>query len=402
VNLIPNKKADTRIPELDGIRGLAVLLILIAHYVFGSFTPDDESILAVSVHFVFSLAWSGVDLFFVLSGFLIGGILIDQRGTENYFKTFYLRRICRIFPLYFLWLIIFVILFFLISARFHQKWVLPLFDLQGIPQWLYFFFLQNFRMAKSGLFGPCWLGSTWSLAIEEQFYLLMPLIIWLMPARKLPHLLVLLILMVPLFRIYLYLYHYNIFQYVLLPCRADSLLLGVLCACLFRNKSARDWLEANQPRLFQMFIVLMLGGVYLTFIAKGKDVFYVGNLFEITSWGYTCLASFYACLLLIVLTAKSGMIVGIMRLPMLRKLGTIAYGVYLIQGVMLLVAHGLMGKEASIKNFSDGLITFAALVATLLLAKFSWRFFEKPIIDYGHSFSYDDKNTRHEGKRIRP
>jgi peptidoglycan/LPS O-acetylase OafA/YrhL len=69
---------------------------------------------------------------------------------------------------------------------------------------------------------------------------------------------------------------------------------------------------------------------------------------------------------------------------------------------MLLVAHGLMGKEASIKNFSDGLITFAALVATLLLAKFSWRFFEKPIIDYGHSFSYDDKNTRHEGKRIRP
>jgi peptidoglycan/LPS O-acetylase OafA/YrhL len=90
VNLIPNKKADTRIPELDGIRGLAVLLILIAHYVFGSFTYEDESILAVSVHFVFSLAWSGVDLFFVLSGFLIGGILIDQRGTENYFKTFYL------------------------------------------------------------------------------------------------------------------------------------------------------------------------------------------------------------------------------------------------------------------------------------------------------------------------
>jgi peptidoglycan/LPS O-acetylase OafA/YrhL len=58
------------------------------------------------------------------------------------------------------------------------------------------------------------------------------------------------------------------------------------------------------------------------------------------------------------------------------------------------VAHGLIGKEASIKSFSDGLMTFAALIATLLIAKFSWRFFEKPIVDWGHLFSYNDKNTQ--------
>src|SRR5712671_2033641 len=142
-------KSSKRIPELDGLRGLAILLILVAHYVFGAFSYDDESILAASIHFAFSLTWSGVDLFFVLSGFLIGGILIDQRDTKNYFKTFYIRRICRIFPLYFLWLMLFVILFVLISHRFHQAWVLPLFDLQGIPEWLYFLFLQNFHVAKS-------------------------------------------------------------------------------------------------------------------------------------------------------------------------------------------------------------------------------------------------------------
>jgi len=394
VNLTPKIKTGKRIPELDGLRGLAVLLILIAHYVVGSFTPDDESILSVSVRFIFSLAWSGVDLFFVLSGFLIGGILIDQRGEENYFKTFYLRRICRIFPLYFFWLILFVILFVLVSPHFHQKWVLPLFDLQGIPQWLFFFFLQNFHMAESWLFGPTWLGGTWSLAIEEQFYVLMPLIIWLMPARKLLHLLVLLILLVPMFRIYLYLYHPSIFQYVLLPCRVDSLLLGVLSACLIRSKPARHWLETHQPRLFLIFVILMMGVAYLTYIAKGRGVVQVTNLFEVTSWGYTCFAFFYACLLLITVTAKNGMIVGIMRFSILRKLGTIAYCVYLIQGVMLVVAHGLIGKEASIKSFSDGLMTFAALIATLLIAKFSWRFFEKPIVDWGHLFSYNDKNTQ--------
>jgi peptidoglycan/LPS O-acetylase OafA/YrhL len=384
-------KAGARIPELDGLRGFAILLILLYHYVYCGFALDDKSLFAVPVHFVFSLAWSGVDLFFVLSGFLIGGILIDQRNTENYFKTFYIRRVCRIFPLYFLWLALFIVLFLLISHRYHQEWFTSLFDQQGIPQWVYFLFLQNVHVATSGLFGSAWLGVTWSLAVEEQFYTLMPLIIWLVPARKLPHLLVLLILSVPLFRIYLYLYHPNIFQYVLLPCRADALLLGVLCAFLLRNEPTRLWLETNQSRLFQMLVILMSGIVYLAYITNDKDHFHVTNLFEITSWGYTWLASFYACLLLVLVTARNGMIVGVMRLSLLRNLGIIAYGVYLIHTVINVLAHGIMGKEPIIKNLSDGLMTFAALIATLFLARFSWRVLEKPIINWGHSFSYTGK-----------
>jgi peptidoglycan/LPS O-acetylase OafA/YrhL len=391
---MPNVKASTRIPELDGLRGCAILLVLLYHYIFGGFALDDKSFLATSVHFIFSLGWSGVDLFFVLSGFLIGGILIDQRISENYFKTFYIRRICRIFPLYFLWLTLFILLFFLISHRFHQEWFVQLFDQQGIPHWSCVLLLQNFHIAKSGLFGSTWLGATWSLAIEEQFYLLMPLIIWLIPVRKLPHLLVLLILLVPLFRIFFYLYHPNIFQFVLLPCRADALLLGVLCAFLLRNEPTRNWLEANQPRLFQMFAILALGVTYLASITQGKDIFYIANLFEMTSWGYTWLASFYACLLLIIVTAKNGMLVGIMRLPRLRNLGIIAYGVYLIHMVINAVAHGLVGKEPIINNLSDGLMTFVALIASLFLATLSWHFFEKPLIKWGHSFSYNDKNIQ--------
>ena len=103
-----NPRLCSRIQELDGLRGLAILLVLIEHYI------RDAS----SVHLArweswmcvpFRLAWSGVDLFFVLSGFLIGGILIDAKESLNYYQAFYARRICRIFPLYFLWFGIFLL-----------------------------------------------------------------------------------------------------------------------------------------------------------------------------------------------------------------------------------------------------------------------------------------------------
>ena len=381
-----------RIPELDGIRGLAILLVISYHYVFGGISEDNQAILAVSIRHLFSLAWSGVDLFFVLSGFLIGGILIDQRHTENYFKAFFLRRTMRIFPLYFLWLTLFLILQFLTSQRFHQPWFRQLFDQQGIPTWTYFLFLQNFPVAENMLPGSIWMGATWSLAVEEQFYLLMPFIIWLIPPKKLQYWLLLMILLVPLFRVYLYLYHPNLFRYVLLPCHADALLLGVFCAWLLRNESSRNWLQTNQTRLRQMFAILLCGVIYLATITKGRHIFYVDSLFEMTSWGYTWLAIFYACLLLLITTGGNGTIAYIARLSILRNLGIIAYGVYVIHMAMNSVAHGLIGKDQIIKNYLDALVTFMALIATIFIARFSWRFFEKPIIDWGHSLSYAGKH----------
>ena len=90
-----------RIPQLDGVRGLAIILVLIWHYFSMLVYPAESQFL---FHFkqLFNLTWSGVDLFFVLSGFLIAGILVDQKGATNYFQVFYLRRTCRIMPLYFL------------------------------------------------------------------------------------------------------------------------------------------------------------------------------------------------------------------------------------------------------------------------------------------------------------
>src|SRR5216117_2710692 len=89
-----------RIPELDGIRGLAILLVLVWHYWASRVHPPLGSAFA-GIWMLCGLTWSGVDLFFVLSGFLIGGVLLEQRDSANYFKTFYVRRVCRIFPIYF-------------------------------------------------------------------------------------------------------------------------------------------------------------------------------------------------------------------------------------------------------------------------------------------------------------
>jgi peptidoglycan/LPS O-acetylase OafA/YrhL len=102
-------KLGFRLPELDGLRGCAILLVVIWHYVSQPANPAPGTVLALLVQ-PFKIAWSGVDLFFVLSGFLIGGILLDHRSSPRYFKTFYIRRICRIFPLYYFWIALYLLI----------------------------------------------------------------------------------------------------------------------------------------------------------------------------------------------------------------------------------------------------------------------------------------------------
>jgi peptidoglycan/LPS O-acetylase OafA/YrhL len=379
-------KTGVRIPELDGLRGIAILLVLFHHYISGHIKPDSNPIVGF-INAASTLAWSGVDLFFVLSGFLIGGILLDQRGAENYFKTFYLRRICRIFPLYFSWLVLFVILSRLCLLSPHPGWQGEIFN-PNYPNWAYALFLQNFFVAKTEIFGPIWLIPTWSLAVEEQFYLLAPLLIWFLPFRKLPHVLVPMILLVPLLRLFSFLYHPTVFVYVLLPYRADALLMGVLCAYGVRHERLRSWLEQNQSRLYQALLVLLAGTVYLnTPRINSRDSF------EMVILGYTWLPLLFSCLLLIVITAKQGMIARVMRMTALRRLGIISYGVFLMHTAIGGLTHGLiLGKDLSINNLADGVATLVAFLLTLLLAALSWRFFEKPIIDWGHSFSYTSRN----------
>lgn len=373
---------------MDGLRGLAISLVLFCHYVYNS-VPVAPGGPAGFIRAVFPLAWSGVDLFFVLSGFLIGGILLDQREAENYLKPFYIRRACRILPLYLLWLGLFFTVSWMFSAHLHQGWQAELLG-PACPKWAYLLFAQGFYMVKSWNFGPHWVTPTWSLTLEEQFYLLSPLVIRFVPVRRIPHVLISLILLVPLFRLFIYIYyHGTLLMHVLLPCRADTLLMGVLCAYLVRAERPRCWLEKNQSRLYAALIILLAGAAYLTVYANN-----LWTSFELLFLGYSWLACLYACLLLIVITAKKGLLVSVMRLRPLRYLGIIAYGVFMMHMAINELAHGLiLGKEPHITNWADGSVTIAALGTTLLLAALSWHFFEKPIIRWGHSFSYASEKS---------
>ena len=143
--ILLRKQPNSRIPELDGIRGIAILLVLLYHYV--SIPPGGPP--APLLQRLFAVGWCGVDLFFVLSGFLIGGILMDVRESRHYFKTFYGRRFYRIMPLYYLWIgIYFVTVSFWSNP---ETW-------RAIP--IYVLFLQNSAKTNHSALGTAWLGAS--------------------------------------------------------------------------------------------------------------------------------------------------------------------------------------------------------------------------------------------------
>ena len=117
------KKPKGRIPELDGIRGAAILMVIVWHYFFSQIHPSPHSLLS-AMAIPFRLCWSGVDLFFVLSGFLIGGILVDSREAANYFRVFYVRRVCRLGPVYLLLLTSFALVYRLSDPHGRFSWLL--------------------------------------------------------------------------------------------------------------------------------------------------------------------------------------------------------------------------------------------------------------------------------------
>ncbi len=238
MKLFSNSPDRSHILELDGIRGLAISLVVFQHFVTGSIDPR-AGWLGDFIQRTFTLGWSGVDLFFVLSGFLIGGILMDNRNSENYFKSFYIRRCCRILPLYYLCLALYVALNFFCAGHYYsQVWFQKFFGQGDMPVWAYLTFTQNFVQLISSHHVSDWMAPTWSLVVEEQFYLVLPTVVWLMrPSWLLPTLLTLICLN-PLLQAFLWMYHPLSYVAVsgLIPIRGDALLIGVVCAILLRQK----------------------------------------------------------------------------------------------------------------------------------------------------------------------
>jgi peptidoglycan/LPS O-acetylase OafA/YrhL len=390
VNVIKTKDALTnsayRIPELDGLRGIAILLVVIWHYAVIQIKAEPYSI-AHYFQRALGLSWSGVDLFFVLSGFLIGGILIDNRETSNYFKVFFIHRVCRIFPLYFLCLSMFFVLTYALPDLVRTSPFDWLFG-KPLPLWSYLTFTQNFTMVHERSFGAGWLGVTWSLAVEEQFYLVLPLMIYIVPTRKLPWVLLFFVLLAPVLRTIIFYNHPrpSFPTFMLMPCRADSLLIGVLCAYITRQANLIRFVKEHLALLYILCVILLLGVAALTVADQN-----VGS-WAMTTYGYSIFACLYACVLLIAITEKRGIVSGITRFKALRSLGIIAFGVYLWHQVISGIIHALFLRQApQMHNWLEGSISIIAILLTLIVAQVSWSFVEKPFVSMGHSIRWNRK-----------
>jgi peptidoglycan/LPS O-acetylase OafA/YrhL len=162
-------------PVLDGIRGIAILAVLLFHFM----VPENKDGLVNSiVSWVFSYGALGVDLFFVLSGFLITGILYDARTDEHYFRNFYMRRLLRIFPLYYGVLVIIFLVLPLIPALRGSE----LSGLTAYQAWAWLYAVNIYLAIHDG-WVLSYIEHFWSLAVEEQFYLIWPLAVWLLAAK---------------------------------------------------------------------------------------------------------------------------------------------------------------------------------------------------------------------------
>jgi peptidoglycan/LPS O-acetylase OafA/YrhL len=363
-----------RIDELDGIRGLAILLVLIWHYFTIQIQAPVDSAWGYLVQAT-QLTWSGVDLFFVLSGFLIGGILLDNRHAENLFKTFFIRRACRIFPLYFVMVAGFILLSALAPPRLEWLYASPL------PLWSYLSFTQNYLMGLNATFGPNWLSVTWAVAMEQQFYVILPCLIRLVSDKRLPLALLMLILFGPIYRHMIPGFGAFIFTFA----RTDSLMMGVLLAYLMRKPAFLDFLKERETPLTFVFAGVVMGAGVLTICNN-----FIGNWLN-----HFWLAVLYTLLILLVILRPRWWISGIFRNRMLAWLGLRSYGIFLLHQPISGIWHGLLrGTPPAIKNLGEAGITLLALASTLLLSEISFRFLERPFVELGHTHQYLPPKTQ--------
>ena len=395
MNLIPNAgrsigalpSSQGRLPELDGIREMAILSVLLFHYLFlanvdAGVAPATSNLLG---HWeqLFAIGWAGVDLFFVLSGFLIGGILLDARTSPRYFATFYARRFFRIIPLYYLWIGVY---FALVLGPFRSTAGL----LSGhLERWtstpIYFLFLQNSVKIPHATFGTAWLGALWSLAVEEHFYLLMPLAVRFLPRRRLVPLLFVAIVGAPMLRVAVshFIPAHPAAQYVLTPCRVDSLAMGVLLAVGWRDERWKAAFLRYRTLIYAFSLLLLIGVVYL---ALWKPSQYSPTM---AVWGFSCVDAFFACLLSIAVMVPGGTWASVCRWPVLAELGRVSYCLYVIHATVNLLCHVLLlHHPPRFLYWRSAAVTTLAALLSYGLASLSWTLFEHPLLKRGHAYQY--------------
>jgi peptidoglycan/LPS O-acetylase OafA/YrhL len=362
-----NKVGRTHYPALDVLRGFAISIVFLYH----------------TFHFVpiFEFGWMGVDLFFVLSGFLITDLLLASKKQKHFFRNFYMRRFLRVFPLYYLTLF----LFFFLSPYFFSHQNLPQYTYYHQNQFWFWTQLQNWLFVKQGLGNLPFLSHFWSLAVEEQFYLFWPIVLFLVKdLKKLRIFVIGSIISVLIIRICFWIQNPNdmVKYYCNTLTRTDSVLMGCLLAILLREgkKISDNVLKKTLSACLLFFALILLSG----------------NSFSNTNpllatFGYTIVSVFFALILYIFLN-NATRLHWIKKLPVLHFIGKISYGIYVFHIPIYFTLSSLLmnwlrhniGMTVIEALFS---IATTSLVVTLVVSSISFYFFEKPILSLKKFFS---------------
>jgi peptidoglycan/LPS O-acetylase OafA/YrhL len=373
--------APGRIVELDGIRGMAVTLVILYHY-FSAVPQETSAGVLTYFQACFRIGWSGVDLFFVLSGFLIGGILLDAKGSPRYFRTFYIRRFHRILPIYYLWIGIYFLMAF--TSFQHLPTPLKIVPLQWTLVPIFILFVQNLVTKQLPGFSSRWFGPLWSLAVEEQFYLLMPCLVRFLSRRWLVALLCLTILCAPVARVAAYYWSpTHTAQAVATPCRADALAMGVLLALAWRDELWRGRIHNHRKLFWTLLLGLLIGVLYFAIWNSSQYALMTSAL------GYSCLDAFFTGILLLALIVPGGYWAAFCQWPIWGNIGRVSYCMYVIHLAVNAFCHAFFLSSAEkISTPSSFAVTLLAAGVTWAVAKISWRYFESPLVRRGHAYRY--------------
>ncbi|MBC7909173.1 MAG: acyltransferase, partial [Pyrinomonadaceae bacterium] len=228
-------------------------------------------------------------------------------------------------------------------------------------------------------------------------YLVLPFIIWYVKPSRMPYLLLVVILSAPVLRTLLYLYYpYGKYAaYILMPCRADALMLGVCAAILVRSPVGWNYLIKHR-RLVNIIFGILFVGVFWA----GHKKWMVVDTLQMSSIGHTWIAFFYLFMLLVAISQPEHFISRILRTRALVRVGIIAYGLYLFHFPVLGLCYAAFrGHIPQPSDLGDALTTALAFILILVLAQLSWSYFEKPMVKLGHKYKYRGTEEAESAKR---
>lgn len=374
--------AGSRLLVLDGLRAIAICMVMVHHYTQGMRNVGFGDRV---FHDVANSCWVGVDLFFVLSGFLITGILYDAKGSPSYFRTFYIRRSLRIFPIYYvLLLLVFVIL---------PPLGLGLVNEDTLHEGPWFWFYGANYLAGLKHWPDTAVVHLWSLAIEEHFYLVWPVVVFLCTKRQLLIGGVALILFMIGLRYFSSTHGTsNTAIYVMTHYRIGTLVIGGLLALAWRTPDLRATLSRHGGKAALLLLVAGLLGLVTK--SQGIDWRYWSSGQQAV--GYTMIAVFFVAVHVVCL----GLVPGTLFYRLLSSapallIGRLSYGMYLFHRPIEVVAMRLGLHPVDHPGHGDWpswpyalAYIVANAVVTALVAWLTWNLFEKHVLRLKDRFVY--------------